>query len=975
MRIFGFGRGRIGYAMRRIVYTLALLAAGNLQAEIDFARDIRPILNAKCTGCHGGVKQAGGVSFVYENQVVGFEGESGNTVVVPGDVDASEIFYRITTDDEIDMMPPPEDHPEGLSDAEKDLIKKWIEEGAEWSGHWSFESPELPEIPALNNPAAARNAVDHFIIRNLESENLTLSPSAETGRLLRRLSLDLIGLPPTLDELEKFETSYSADPDKAVETAINELLARPAFGEKWALMWLDLMRYADSRGLGLDDRRTIWPYRDWVIRAFNNDMPFDQFTIKQLAGDLLPNPTIDDLVATAAHRNTQTNNEGGTDDEEFRVEAIVDRVNTTWQTWGSITFGCVQCHDHPYEAFRHDEYYEFMAFFNNTADSDLSNDAPLARVPNDRKNHTRMISLEDQIRAEKEKLWMLGESAKKEAKWTTLTDYQLQTNNSTKYIAEKVDDLEQFVTSGTVERSPRLTVQASFPKEIEAVTAIRLTALPKNVETALKDSEWGFEINELKAFLLHKNGEAEPISLRASLIDIPWLPHDPYKTVTANGQNFSAFTRIHHARELVLIPEKPIATQDASLQLQILCKGMAHGSFPLVIQRGHLAATGDPGLSALAADETRLAAEKKIAALIKERSSIPSVEIPVMAERPEHIARPTHVFGRGNFLEKEHEVKPGLPASLPAPGRENVDRLEMAKWWVSGDHPLTARVFANRVWEQLFGTGLVATLEDFGSSGEKPSHPELLDYLAVRFQTDHDWSMKALIRDIVTSATYQQSAKTTPELVAKDQSNRLLARGPRPRLNAEMIRDQALAIGGLMASQVGGKPAFPPLPQGVWKPFQSGDKWETPEEGQDDRYRRALYTYTKRSIPYPSFATFDAPSREFCTPRRLVSNTPLQALTTLNDEAFIEAAKGLARRMKYEADGDVASRIEEGYRIATARPPSKEQLGELVGLFDKLESQYASQPELKQGMAGTPDGAAYTIVAQVILNLDEVLSK
>lgn len=950
----------------------ASLVSTEAKEEIDFARDIRPILNAKCTGCHGGVKQAGGVSFVYESQVIDFAGKSGNPVVVPGDVDASELFFRITLPaDDIDRMPPTDEHPEGLSAEEIELVKRWIEQGAPWSGHWSFETPRKPEIPGLKS---ASTPIDQLVHARLRKEKRSPSPPAEPARLLRRLSLDLTGLPPGIEELDIFLEQYASNPDRAIEEKVDELLARPAFGERWSSMWLDLVRYADSRGLGQDGRRTIWPYRDWVVSAFNDDMPFDQFTIRQLAGDLLPGATMEDLIATAAHRNTQTNNEGGTDDEEFRTEAVIDRINTTWQTWGSITFGCVQCHDHPYEAFHHDDYYEFMAFFNNTADSDLGNDEPLLRIPNDPAKRAEAHRIDRRQLALLEQVWQEGTKVVSEAEWKPLPLTRVETSNRTRLEMEDVDGRTQFFTVGTVQRGPVYQLFPQLPGE--PVTSIRFTILPSDPGKALRDSEWGFQISEMNVELVDADGKVTPVSFEASVADIPYLPHSPHALIAADGKGFQAWSRQHHPRVITLIPKEPLDAEGRTLRIRIANRSYLLGAFPLVINRGYFEYSTDPALIGFAQDPERKALMKEWHDLDRKRKAIPSTTLPIMAERPPHIARPTHVFARGNFLEKDKPVRAGLPESLPALGnRESATRLDMAKWWVSGEHPLTARVYVNRLWEQLFGTGIVATLEDFGSSGEKPSHPELLDYLALRFQDDYSWSTKAILREIVLSSTYRQSSKATPEQIEKDPKNRLLARGPRNRLPAEILRDQALAIGGLLTGKVGGPPVHPPLPEGVWKPFQAGDKWETPKPGEENRYRRALYTYTKRSIPYPTMATFDAPSREFCSPRRLVSNTPLQALTMMNDEAFAEAAKGLARRMKYDTEGTVAEKIATGHRIATARPPSDARLAELVGLFDKLEAQYTSEPSLKEGMAGTPDGAAYTIVAQVLLNLDEVFTK
>ncbi|MEM6915571.1 MAG: PSD1 and planctomycete cytochrome C domain-containing protein [Verrucomicrobiota bacterium] len=959
---------------------VAVLVAGMhamalAEGTIDFVRDIRPILNANCTGCHGGVKQAGGVSFVYADQVIDFEGDSGYPVVVPKDVEESELFHRITLPaDDSERMPPADEHPEGLSDTEIALIRQWIEEGAHWSGHWSFESPKEPILPPLGEENVAATQIDHFILAKLEAEGLSPSNPAAPNRLLRRLSLDLVGLPPAPEAVEAFSAAYAMDRNAAVANAVDEMLASPAFGEKWSSMWLDLVRYADSRGMGHDRRRSIWPYRDWVVDAFNNDMPFDQFTIRQLAGDLLPDATMDDLIATAAHRNTQTNNEGGTDDEEFRTEAVIDRVNTTWQTWGSITFGCVQCHDHPYEAFQHDEYYEFLAFFNNTADSDLGKDEPLLKVPNDPTQREAAHELDLRIRTLQQDLWTLGSGVVENATWSPLTFDQVKTTNNTVLKTEMVEGRQQFYTEGTIQRGPTYVLEGK-PKETE-ITAFRLHVLPKDPEKALRDSEWGFDISELKLDLIDETGTATPIAFGASVADIPFLPHEPETLFNPDGSRFQAWTRMHHARSITIIPKEAIQTAGGKLSFRIANKAYLLGSFPLVIERGYVEYSTDPALTDFVDSENRTAKFDQLKSLLEERSAIPATAIPVMAERPTDIGRPTHLFARGNFLEKDKAVYAGIPESLPSLAQpENPSRLDMAQWWVSGENPLTARVFVNRIWEQLFGTGLVATLEDFGSSGEKPSHPLLLDYLALRFQNDHAWRMKSIVREIVLSSTYQQSAAATPALTKQDPANRLLARGPRSRLSAEILRDQALAIGGLLSRKVGGPPVHPPIPGGVWQPFEKGDKWETPERGEENRYRRALYTYTKRSIPFPAMATFDAPSREFCNPRRLTSNTPLQALTMLNDEAFAEAAQGLARRMKFETEGDLKEKLAAGYQIATAGSPSAERLHELVTLFNNLEARYKAEPNLKEGLAATPDGAAFTIVAQVILNLDEVLTK
>ncbi len=952
------------YIQRLCLLAIASLHGHQASAEVDFARDIQPILNESCVECHGGVKAAGNISFIYEESVINFEGKSGYTVVTPGDVEESEIYFRITTDDEDDRMPPPDEH-ESLTADEVALIKRWIEEGAQWNGHWAFEPPSKPKTPTTIYDEQAKGAIDSFIFNRLEKEGLQPSPVEAPGRLLRRINLGLTGLPPTLEELDKFEAAYAKTPKKAIEAAVDELLSRPAFGERWATMWLDLIRYADSGGLGLDQKRTIWAYRDWVVKAFNDDLPFDQFTIKQLAGDLLPQPTIEDLVATAAQRNTQTNNEGGTDDEQFRMEAVVDRVNTTWQAWGSITFSCAQCHDHPYDPIRNVEYYRFMDFYNNSADSDLWDDEPLVKVPDEQERYAEATELRRSTLQAKESLWESGIHLRDTTDWRGLKEITVSSNNSTQYEVIEKPAYTEFFTVGTVETETHTLIDiAGTELANDPITALRLTVLPHAPETAVHSPEWGFVIDDLEAWVVDKEGGRIPVRFRANVPDAPWIPTDPLATVEPNGKNWGADSRIHYARHLVLIPDSPINLREGNhLSIHIHCNKTGHGSHPMAIQRGHVASSSDPRWNQF---ETKGTAEfqlrQKLTDMLCKLSDIPGTTVPIMQSRPAHIARPTHIFERGNPMEKGDLVVAGLPATLTksAPATDSPDRLEMASWWVSENHPLTSRVFVNRLWKQLFGVGIVPTLEDFGSSGDKPTHPELLDYLAIRFQEDYDWSMKAIIREIVLSHSYQQSSRVTAELLDRDPDNRLLARGPRQRLTAEMVRDQALAVSGLLSNKVGGPPVHPPLPEGVWQPFDSRDKWLTPPPEDENRYRRSLYTYMKRSIPFPTFATFDAPSREFCNPRRLTSNTPLQALVTLNEETFVDSAKKFGQQFVVEDTDTLEKKLAQAHRLVTGRPADSERLEELNRLFETIKDQ-------------SPEHVG-TVVAQVLLNLDETLT-
>lgn len=960
-----------------MMWAVVVSAAGSVSADqstrVDFAKDIRPILNARCTECHGGVKAAGGVSFVYEDRVINAEGDSGSIVVKPGDVDASELFYRITSEDE-DRMPPPDGHA-ALRPSEVELIRRWIQQGAAWNAHWAFEPPQMPALPETEFDADVKTNVDRFIFQRLQQEQLAPAEPETPGRLLRRLHLGLTGLPPTLTDYRQFEERHANDADAAVEEVVDRLLADPAFGERWASMWLDLVRYADSGGLGIDQRRTIWPYRDWVVKAFNEDLPFDEFTIKQLAGDLLPEHSTDDLIATACHRNTQTNNEGGTDDEQFRIEAVIDRVNTTWQTWGSLTFGCVQCHDHPYDPLRHEEYYRFVDFFNDTADSDLSNDAPRWKVAATASDRATADKLSATILDLKQRLWDAGRQLRDTTTWKPVTDLTATSNNGTRFTVEPESSRGEFHTVGTVETGTHTRLQLAAENFPEPVTALRLTVLPFDPATAQHSPEWGFLLAKTEAWAVTRNAQGteirQPVTFRWSVPDVAWMPTDPMGTIEPDGSGWGADSRIHHARTLVLIPDDPLPA-GTRIELHFHCNKNGHGSHPMAIERGFVEFSNDSRWTKFAGPESPQAAQHlELQNTMQQLNKIPGSSIPVMLQRPAQLQRPTHLFVRGNMLEKANRVSAGLPAILTqvAPVTAPPNRLQMARWWVSENHPLTARVFVNRLWEQLFGVGIVPTLEDFGSSGEKPTHPELLDYLAVRFQRQNQWSVKAILKEIVLSHVFRQSSGASTELRNRDPDNRWLARGPRQRLTAEMVRDQALSVSGLLTQKIGGPPVHPPLPDGVWKPFDGGDKWKTPGPGDPNRYRRSIYTYIKRSIPYPAFATFDAPSREFCTPRRLTSNTPLQALVTLNDATFVETAEAFGRRLSGRLSGSESDRLSDGYLLVTGRVIDAEQLQTLQKLLASVQAHPA--------VAATQDSdsqTAWTVVAQVLLNLDETMT-
>ncbi|MDA8745866.1 PSD1 and planctomycete cytochrome C domain-containing protein [Rubripirellula amarantea] len=942
-----------------ILATLSMIvgASANADEEINFNEQIRPIFTRHCTACHGGVKAAGDVSFVNAEAVLPPDG----WVVEPGDPDASIMIERIESDDPDVMMPPP-DHGSKLDASEIALLRRWIEQGAQWRGHWAYETPQDPEVPSNNDAQWAKQSLDHFVLARLEAEQIAPAPQDSPERWLRRATLDVTGLPPSPTDRQEFLSDVEARGDAAYEAVADRLLNSPAYGERWASVWLDQVRYADSRGLGMDGPRNVWKYRDWVINAFNSDMPYTDFTVKQIAGDLLPDRTFDDLAATAAHRLSQSNEEGGTDDEEFRVAAVLDRVNTTWQAWQGVTFGCVQCHSHPYDPFKHEEYYKFAAFFNNTCDSDLDDDWPTVDVPVDDGDADEALDLDCKIETLNNTLWEReNELIQNDQLWHPIESMTVSTNNSTKVVLDAKSNHTEYHTVDTVSRGTTITLLSDVPEGMKRITALKFTGMPLDLAKAVSDSEWGFVLSHLEArWIIPGQMDSGLIEFERVLVDEPTPHHDPQDSLDEKSKSgFAAFTRIHYPRSAAFVLKQPTEVPlDAQLQVSLRFDEFILSAFPLVARRGRIDLADDEQFTSLVSDTVDQRIE--LAELKEQRSKIKSTATPILKERAEEFRRPSHVFIRGLFLTKGEPVTPGTPASLPPLPDGKANRMALAEWLTSKQNPLTSRVAINRVWAILFGTGLVATEEDFGTSGERPSHPDLLDHLALRFQNEHDSRFKPAIREIILSSTYRQDSAIRPELHERDQQNRLLARGPRHRLPAEIVRDQALACAGLLTEQVGGYPVRPAIPEGVWNPFASWDKWNTAEVGDPNRYRRSIYTYTKRSIPYPMFASFDSPSREFCAPRRLRSNTPLQALMMLNDQTFAECTTGLAKRMKQSGES-LADQIKFGFIVVTCREPNQRELNELIALVETYDDPKSA--------------AAIEAVASVLLNLDETLTK
>lgn len=1062
--------GRLAFALL-IAFASATLGAGESDA-IDFNRDIRSILSDRCFACHGPDEGQRATDLRLDREETALSKlESGVTAIVPGRPDDSELIARITAEDPSLKMPPP-DSKKKLSLREVELLRKWIEQGAPFAKHWAYETPVRPPIPEVGDAGRAANPIDRFVRARFEAEGLAPSPPADAYELIRRVHLDLTGLPPTPAEADAFANDPSPD---AYERLVDRLLANPAYGEQRARKWLDVARYADSAGYADDPPRTIWAYRDYVIRAFNDNTPFDEFTIEQLAGDLLPNPTNEQLVATAFHRNTLTNNEGGTNDEEFRNVAVVDRVNTTAAVWLGTTMACAQCHTHKYDPITQEEYFAVFAFFNNTADADTRDESPLLEIFTDEQKRQR-TSLDNEKRELEQQLrtptpetsagfvaWQ--EKLTAEPEWQSLSPVTFNASSgvagailedaSVKIPSDAATDIyslqfdvhDRAITALRLEAIADETLPAGGPgngngnfvlSRVTAAVAPPSASVTKGrfVRIDLPGNDKILSLAEVQVLSGDENialkGKASQSSViykgRANLaIDgntdgdyfganstthtkssaDPWWELDlkadrpidriavwnrtdnglherlagakltvfdaqrhvvfehvvetapnPSSEITVGGPRPVSFAaafadysqdafpasavinntdptntgwaispQLGQSHVLTLLLASPIeknAGATLSLSIEHTSKYLQHtfghfrvsatssasaaerASLPLDVQR--ILATPRVERSAeqtqalerhyLAAIAPELeSSRKRLAEVTKNLAELkPTTTVPVMRELPAEKHRVTRLQHRGNYLDEGVEVTAGVPEAFPPlPGDAPANRLTLAKWLVSHENPLTARVAVNRMWEELFGIGLVRTSEEFGSQGEPPSHPALLDWLAVEYR-ESGWDTKELLRLIVTSATYRQSASAPSELFERDPENRLLARGPRFRLPAESVRDQALFVADLLGRSMYGEPVRPPQPSlGLTAAFGSSTDWKT--SAGEDRYRRGIYTTWRRSNPYPSMAAFDAPNREVCTLRRPRTNTPLQALVTLNDPVYVEAAQGLARRV------------------------------------------------------------------------------
>lgn len=991
---------------------LAHLAAA--ETPVDFNRDIRPILAGKCVACHGPDEEHREADLRLDQREAAID----YGAIVPEAADESLLIERIVTDDPDMIMPPPAAN-DPLKPAEKALLKRWINQGAKYAEHWAFVPPTPPEVPPLEDAAWCRTPIDKFVLAKLREEGLSPSPEADRYTLVRRLYLDLVGLPPTPEEADAFV--HSEDPE-AYAKLVDKLLASPRYGERWAREWLDLARYADTNGYEKDRERSIWPYRDWVIRAINDDMPFDQFSIEQLAGDMLPEATPEQHIATGFHRNTMINEEGGIDPLEFRFYAMVDRVATTGTVWLGMTTGCAQCHTHKYDPITHTDYYSLMALLNNADEPEM--------VVRSEAEVERTKAIEKQIRELEEKLpsqfspaegegpeaerrqqnferhfqgW-LNQQRSEAVAWTSLEASVLKTNLP---LLTQLPD-RSILSTGDITKRDVFELTFPIADQTSPITAIRLEVLPDESLPAGGPGRAYYEGRKGDFFLseLTAQVDGKPIQLQDASHDYGKIAVGSGSADAANvldgegSTGWSTAQKEGEPHQLVVNLAEPIDGGQALKIEMIFERHFAASLGRFRISVGHADKTAKakqmpveieslltlPKEAWTAEDRQRLEREfvhaspelaearKPIEALKKQLPSYPTTMI--LEERPDENPRATHLHHRGEYLSPKQEVDPAIPAFLrDEEATGPTDRLEFARWLVSEENPLVARVTVNRAWQALFGRGLVESSGDFGTQAEPPTHPKLLDHLACEFM-EHGWSQKQLLRSIVLSATYRQSSITTPQLKQRDPSNRLLARGARFRIDAELVRDTMLTASGLLSDKMFGHGVYPPQPKSVTALAYGNTAWNA--STGEDRYRRSIYTFSKRTAPFASFTVFDAPTGEVCTAKRDRSNTPLQALTLLNDEMYLELARSLASS-SITPKATEAEIVTTMFRRVLTRPPEQHEVDALLRYYHS-QLQRIEKGELEASLvAGSeeagPQQAAWAMVARVLMNVDEAITK
>jgi hypothetical protein len=1020
----------------------SLTCADDDRPKLDFNRDIRPILSDKCFQCHGPDSKKRKADLRLDTPESAFgEAASGEHAVVPGKLDESELYRRITSTDELEQMPPPSTK-KPLTRAEIERLKAWIEAGAPYPRHWAFLAPVRPPVPHTKNDEWIKTPIDAFVLTRLEKEKLLPSPEADKVTLLRRLSLDLIGLPPSVAEIDAFLADRNAN---ALETVVERLLASPHYGERWGRLWLDAARYADSDGYEKDKLRFVWFYRDWVTSALNRDLPYSRFIIEQIAGDMLPGATQDQIVATGFLRNSMINEEGGVDPEQFRMEAMFDRMDAIGKSMLGLTIQCAQCHSHKFDPITQEDYYRVFAFLNDSHEANVA-----VYTPEEQMRRAEIFAKIREIEGElklRQPDW-----AERMADWEkSIRDNQPQwivvrpqveeiSTGGQKYLP--MDD-GSFLAQGYAPTKHR--VKMSVKTDMQDIAAFRLELLNdpnlplggpgRSIEGTGALTEFSVE-----AAPADEPNKTQKIKISRATADVNPLEtplkafyddRSKKKRVTGpvemaiDGKEDTAWGidvgpgRSNQPRKAVFTAEKPIAFGKGTILTFYLQQN--HGGWNsddnqnCNLGRIRLSITTR---SDAEADPLPRAVREILAIPAAQRSSAQTAAVfshwrttvsewkdasdQVEALWRQHPAgssqlvleergtgRKTHMLERGDFLKPRKSVEPGVPAFLhPLPPGTKADRLGFARWLVDRNSPTTARALVNRIWQAYFGVGLVATSEDLGVQSEAPSHPELLDWLAVEFM-DSGWSLKNLHRTIVMSATYRQSSRVTRELHAKDPNNRLLARGPRFRVDAEVVRDIALAVSGSLNDKVGGPSVFPPAPEFLFQPPISYGPKVWAEATGSDRYRRALYTFRYRSVPYPALQVFDAPNGDFACVRRSRSNTPLQALTTLNETIFLECARALAAQAMADGGASDLSRVTYIFRRAVARRPTEKEAVTLLNLLHHQEQRFSEGsanpadlfPAKPAEIGGFPTGttpaqlAAWTAVSRVLLNLDETITK
>jgi hypothetical protein len=1023
-----------------------VLPSPSVRAAVDFNRDIRPLLSDNCFNCHGPDAATRKAELRLDDRTGALTpAKSGKPAIVPGKPDESELVHRIFTGDTDDLMPPEDSHKK-LTGAQKELLKQWIAEGAEYKGHWAFIPPVRAEVPGEGHP------VDVFVRARLAKEGLTQQPEAPKETLIRRVSLDLTGLPPSPEEVSAFLADTSP---RAYERLVDRVLASPRYGEHMAAPWLDLARYADSNGFQSDTSREQYLWRDWVIRAFNTNLPFDQFTVQQLAGDMLPQATPDQITATGFNRNHRLNGEGGRIVEEWFAETVIDRVETTGLTWMALTLGCCRCHDHKFDPISQKEFYQLYAYFNSNDETGVLDDFGGAGRTRMGGNSNPVIVLpasgqeqrQGELAAAVKEAEAAVTTAEKElpslqAKWEP--EFKLQARKQSEAwrpLAQEQVKSEGGATLTRMEDGTWLAGGKNPDHEVYVITAplpegtftgVQIHALPDPSLPAQSLGRYpngNYVLSDVDAEI-SAPGMKEPVVAQFTGADADyeqkgwevdyivkdkpkrgqgaknkqgWAVDGPTRKeprtavfscvpVTVPGAATIKITLRHDALAghnmgrfrvaTTSLPPSLVKVKGAAVPPDVLAAldtepGKRTPKQQTALTKFYRENTANPARQA----ELALAAARK--ALADLEDTMPTVMVMKEAAKP----REAFILKRGEYDKPGEKVTRALPAALPPlPEGASNDRLGFARWLVSGNHPLTARVWVNRQWEKFFGTGLVKTSENFGSQAEWPSHPELLDWLATEF-VRLKWDMKAMQKLMVTSAAYRQSSRVTPAVLERDPDNRLLARGPRFRLSAEQVRDQSLAVSGLLVEKTGGPSVRPYMPAGVWDETSVyGNLRNYQPDPGEGLYRRTLYTIWKRTAAPPTMLLFDSPNREICTVKRSRTNTPLQALALLNEVTYVEAARRLAERMLREGGADPAARIAWAFRNVTARSPSADELSVLTARYGERLARYRAHPDAAKQLitrgASKPDAqldpaelAASTITANVLLNLDEFVTR